>query len=128
EDVEPALESRRFEEIRDNDRETSPPCFRAIELKGFPGIGLATHGNFFEKLEHAEDAALAALRCEFASDLVCVCHDVDAVEIRQSDVAKSCGHTTRIVDLRGIAVSHGLAHVHEQINREIFFFLKQTQD
>ena len=53
---------------------------------------------------------------------------MNAVEIRQSDVAKSGGHTARIVHLRGIAVSHGLAHVHEKVNRQVFFFLEQTQD
>jgi hypothetical protein len=77
----------------------SASCFRAVGLEGFAGVGLAGGGHLLEESEDAEDAAFAALRLQFAFDLVGVSNHIDAIEIRKPDVAERGGNAARVIEL-----------------------------
>src|SRR5262245_27041240 len=104
EDVEGSLKTVGIEEVGNHHGQAGSTRLCRVGLGERLGVGFTVGVNVGQKPEDFEDASLAALWLQFGFDAVGKGDDVDAVQIRQADVAESGRHSTRIIQLRRLAV------------------------
>src|SRR5688572_22541149 len=102
--IERRLKAVGLKKIRNNDRQSAPPCFGAVHFKRLSRVRLSAWRYVGKETKNFEDAAFASLRRQFGFYLVGIGNHIDAIEIGKADVAERRSHSSGIVQLRRFAV------------------------
>ena len=83
--------------------------------------------QLLQKIEQRQDAGLAARQRKIGDDPVGKRDDGDAVEIGQRDVGQGRRHLPGQVELRRLAEAHAPRAVEQEVDVQVFLFLKPLE-
>ena len=83
--------------------------------------------RFFQELEQRQNPAFAARERKVGHDVAGEGDDGDAVEIGQRDIGQGRGHLPGKVELRRLAKGHAPRAVEQEVDVQVFFFLKPLE-